>query len=80
MIVERWKYQKAHGSHCLNLWNDYHPRLVRNVKKDLLDPSSFEHIDTTLKELPRGEATQISMRYRRAMPSRHGHSDGGGKL
>ena len=40
--------KKRKGFHFLSAWNGSHPVFVRMVKKDLLDPKSFKHIETSV--------------------------------
>ena len=40
--------EKRKGFHCLSGWDGSHSQLVRSVKNNLRDPSSFEHVSTKI--------------------------------
>lgn len=40
--------KKKAGFHCLSAWDGSHARVVRDVKAQLRDPNSFEHVNTKI--------------------------------
>jgi len=54
---------KIKGFHCLNIVNGSHLALEKWTKKQLRDPSSFEHISTRITPVKDGKHTLI-MQYR----------------
>ena len=51
------------GFHCLDDWGGSNSSLVDQVKADLRDPDSFQHIETRITPVVNGEHLAI-MRYR----------------
>lgn len=51
------------GFHCLSGWDGSHPGFVENVKAQLREPSSFEHIETRVTPNKEGKHA-IIMEYR----------------
>lgn len=51
------------GFHCLSNWDGSHREFANNLKSQLRDPSSFEHIETRVTPEKDGEHT-IIMKYR----------------
>ena len=55
--------EKRKGFHCLSEWDGSHNQLVRSVKNNLRDPSSFEHVSTKIGPENNGQHF-IMMTYR----------------
>lgn len=51
------------GFHCLSGWDGTSASLVEKVKSKLRDPESFEHVETKVTPVEKGEHS-IIMRYR----------------
>ena len=54
---------RAKGFHCLSGWDGSHIKLVAQVKRQLRDPDSFEHIETRVSRVKEGKHNVI-MQYR----------------
>lgn len=52
------------GFHCLSAWDGSHHDVVSQVKKQLRDPNSFEHISTRITPQNADGLHQIVMEYR----------------
>lgn len=62
--AEKAVSDKKAGFHCLSAWDGAHTDVVRYVKNQLRDPSSFEHIGTKITPVnDKGEHVLI-MQYR----------------
>lgn len=61
--AEQEEEGRRRGLHCLSPWDGSNPSLVQQVKYQLRDPDSFEHIDTRITPEVNGKHT-IMMQYR----------------
>ena len=52
------------GFHCLSSWNGSHPGLVKRVKTDMNDPSSFKHVETLVSKKRTDGTHTIKMTFR----------------
>lgn len=55
---------KKAGFHCLNSWDGSHREVVRAVKNQLRDPSSFEHVQTRITPMSESGEHRLTMTYR----------------
>lgn len=69
--VESYKYSDQYsaeeirqGVHCINVWDGSHPQFKREVRRRMLDPESFEHIETRVTPVSERGMHKIYMDYR----------------
>ena len=55
--------RREKGFHCLSGWDGSHRGLVRQVRDNLRDPDSFDHIETLISPNNEGIHT-VTMKYR----------------
>ena len=55
---------KRKGFHCLSAWDGSHGDLVRQLKRQLNDPSSFEHSETRVTPVDENGEHRLVMEYR----------------
>jgi hypothetical protein len=56
--------QKRKGFHCLGGWSGSHRQFESEIKKQLRDPDSFEHIETRVTAISKENSHTIFMKYR----------------
>jgi len=57
---------RAAGFHCLSAWDGSHSALIRDLRAQLRDPDSFEHIETRIAPVNAEGAHALVMQYRAA--------------
>jgi hypothetical protein len=53
-----------YGQHCLSLWDGSHPEFVKQVKRRLNDPDSFDHVETVTWPVRDDGRNSIMMTFR----------------
>ncbi|KFL28882.1 hypothetical protein JP74_00495 [Devosia sp. 17-2-E-8] len=56
--------EKQAGFHCLSAWNGSHQALVDEIKGELREPNSFEHISTEVTKIKPDGTHGLIMKYR----------------
>lgn len=56
--------EKRQGFHCLSAWSGGHAKLMDEVKRKLRDPSSFEHVRTTVTPVSNEGTHWMRMTFR----------------
>ena len=56
--------ERKKGWHCLSAWNGSHHDVVRQLKRFLRDPDSFEHMDTHTSWVNDDGEHTLTMKYR----------------
>ena len=56
--------KKRKGFHCLSPWDGSHRDLVEQLKRQLNDPSSFEHAETRVTPVDENGEHRLVMEYR----------------
>ena len=56
--------EKHAGFHCLSTWNGSHPALIDEIKGELREPNSFEHISTEVTKIKPDGTHGLIMKYR----------------
>lgn len=60
-ISKKSEPKTAANSGCFSAWDGSHPALVRAVKKQLNDPDSFEHLETST--IDKGDYYIVIMKF-----------------
>ena len=55
---------KRKGFHCLSAWDGSHREVVKNVKRSLNDPDSFEHDRTLVSPVSKEGTHNLTMHFR----------------
>ena len=55
---------KRKGFHCLSAWDGSHREVVKNVKRSLNDPDSFEHDQTLVSPVSKEGTHNLTMHFR----------------
>jgi len=61
---QKEKEQREKGYHCLRSWDGANLEVVQHLKRQLKDPSSFEHIETVIMPMNDRGAHDLVMSYR----------------
>lgn len=56
--------QQRKGFHCLSAWDGSHTGLIAQVKAQLREPDSFEHIETRIAPVDENGDHAVAMKYR----------------
>lgn len=62
--IQKAEDHKRKGFHCLSGWDGSNSDVVRYVKQNLKDPSSFEHVATRITPMDESGAHKLLMTYR----------------
>ena len=61
---EERREQQRRGFHCLSTWDGSHRGVVKFVRDRVRDPSSFEHVETSITPVSDSGEHELLMRYR----------------
>lgn len=61
---QKEREQRERGFHCLSSWDGANEDVIQHLKRQLKDPSSFEHIETRIAPINERGAHALIMSYR----------------